>query len=99
MLIERAGHSPNRFIVLEVQLPFAAALVLPSCPSAVQGVLQNRELVRVVAYIIDEPRQQYGTDVRAAYSHRSTDGRPTFLASQTWHQVLPFVDGLGQASK
>ena len=38
-----------------------AALVLPARPRAVERVLQDRKLVRVVADIVDETRQQHGS--------------------------------------
>ena len=67
MLIQRMGHGADGLIMRQVQRPFATAFVLPARPGAVQGVLQDRQLVRVVADVVDQPRQQDRRDLRAAH--------------------------------
>ena len=99
MLIQSMGHGANGIIMRQVQWPCAIALVLPVRPGAVQGVLQDRQLVRVVAHVVDQTRQQHGRDLRPAHPNGAADGGPAFVAGQPRDQVLAGVDGLGQAGE
>ncbi len=99
MLIQGMGHGADGLVMRQVERPFAATLVLPVRPGAVQGVLQDRQLVRVVADVVDQPRQQDRRDLRAAHPDRTLDGGAALVAGHPRHQVLRRVDGLGQAGK
>ena len=60
-------------------------------------MLQDRQLVGVVAHLVDQAGQQHWVDAGAAHAQRAGDGRAALLAPHARHQVLAAVDGLGQA--
>ena len=79
MQIQGMGHGADSFIVRQRNWPFATTLKLPAGPGAVQGVLQDGELVGVFAAIVEEPRQQDWADSPSAYSDRPGDSRFSFI--------------------
>jgi len=99
MLIQRMSHGADGLIMRQVQRLACTTLVLPARPGAVEGVLQDRQLVRVVADVVDQPCQQHRRDLRAPHPDRSLDGGATLVAGHPRHQILPGVYRLGQAGK
>src|SRR5215831_8192347 len=93
------GHGPYGFVVRQRQHAFAAALVLPASPSAVQGMLQDGELIRVVTDVVDQACEQYRADVSARHAYGAGDGKSSLLPREARDQVLPVIDGFGQTGK
>lgn len=56
VLIQRVRHRADRVVVRQAQRPHAS-FPLPAVPRAVERVLQDGELVRVVADVVDEARE------------------------------------------
>src|SRR5262245_48946847 len=73
------------------------ALLLPLIPGAHQRVLKYRKLVGVVAHVVEELIDQLCRDPRAAKSDRTGDRFATLIARESRNQILPVVDGFGQA--
>src|SRR5262249_27210794 len=71
-------------------------LFLPLVPGAHQRVLQNRQLVRVVAYVVEQPVDQTRGDFGSADGYGAGDGSAALFARHSRDQVLAFVDGFGQ---
>ena len=98
MHVERMRHATGRFIVGQREWA-AGAGGLPVKPGAVQRMLQDRQLVGVVAHVIEQPGQQQRADLFLGHTGRSGDGSADLVTGQPGHQVLALVDGLGQAAK
>src|SRR5271166_2482788 len=76
-------------------MPFA----LPLGPGAVQSVLQNRELVGVVAYIVDQPGKKNGADFSATDRDGTGNRSSPLLTGETGNQVLPLIHRFGKTGK
>ena len=96
--IEGMGHRADRFVVAQSQGALAS-LLLPVRPGAVQGMLQDRKLVGVVAHIVHQPGRQHRLDLDALHPDRIDDRGAAFLRGQPGHQVEAGVDRLGQAGE
>jgi hypothetical protein len=59
-------------------------------------VLENGELIGVVAHVVDQPRQQNRINLCSAHAHGSCDAGTPFITRHPRHQVLAFIDRLGQ---
>jgi hypothetical protein len=98
VLVEGVGEGADGVVVAGLDGARLAA-GLPVGPAAGQGVLEQRELVGVVAHVVDEAGEQGGGDVGAAHPRRALDGGAAFVAAHARHEVLAAVDGFGQAGK
>jgi hypothetical protein len=83
----------------QVERTPTAAFVFPVGPGAVERMLQDRELVRVVADVVEEPRDQNRRDRSFAHPDWPQDGGADFVAGQARDEVLAVIDRLGQAEK
>ena len=59
-------------------------------------MLQDRELVGVVADVVKELLHECRRDLSTADGYRFLDGSPFLVSSQLRNQVLAVVDGLGE---
>ena len=92
------GHRADRFVVAQGQGALAS-LLLPVRPGAVQGMLQDRKLVGVVAHIVHQPGRQHRLDLGTLHPDRIDDRGAALLRGQPGHQVETGVDRLGQAGE
>src|SRR5215471_16886771 len=72
--VQRVGHRADVFVVLQIQRFFRASLTFPSGPSAIERVLQNGELVWIIADVIDQAGQKHRADSGAPDANRSGNG-------------------------
>ena len=95
MAVQGGGHGADRLVVGQRDRALASPL-LPVAPGAVQGVLEDRELVGVVAHVVDQLGEQHRLDPAAAEQSRVGDRLATFLAAEAGHQVEAGADRLRQ---
>ena len=57
MPVECMQHAANGFIVYEVEYTACSSIVFPVRPGAIQRVLQDRQLVGVVAHVVEQSCQ------------------------------------------
>ena len=62
-------------------------------------MLQNRQLIRFVADVIQQAFDEAGIDARAAVLNRLADDFLELVAGQAGHQKLRLADRLGQSAK
>jgi hypothetical protein len=96
---ERLAESAGGLEVAQVQRLVPGVVGLPALPGPHQGVLEDRELVRIVADVIEQAEDEAGADRRAAHRHRPGDGDAALLAAHAWDQELPVVHRLGEAGE
>ena len=68
-------------------------------PGAHQGVLQHRQLVHVVADVVEQALHQARRDAPDAHADGAGDHRPQLVAGQARDQVLAVADRLGQVAE
>ena len=82
MLRQRVRHAADGAIVVEVDRARRAAMRLPIVPAAHQRMLQDRQLVGIVADVIEQPDHEPRRNGAAADPHRLDDrGAPLLAAS------------------
>ena len=101
MAVQRLGHAAHRLglVVVECQRTVRAAPARPFVPGAHQRVLQDRQLVGVVAHVVEQAVDQWRRQRRAHHRRRAGDRLGDLVAGQPRDQVLAAVDRLGQATK
>ena len=72
---------------------------LPVVPGAHQGVLQDRQLVHVVADVVEQALHQARRDAPTAHADGAGDHRLQLVAGQARDQVLAVADRLGQVAE
>ena len=95
MGIEGGGHGADGLVVGHRDRALASPPV-PVAPGAVQGVLEDRELVGVVAHVVDQLGEQHRIDLGATDQGRVGDRLAALLAAEAGHQVEPLGDRLRQ---
>ena len=70
---------------------------LPVVPRPHQRVLEHRELVGVVAEVVEDAKDQARRDRAASHGDRSGDRRAHLVATHARHEVLARAHGFGQA--
>ncbi len=99
MVGEGLGHPASPFVVKQIDRYFKPPGIGPHIPRAHEGMLQNGQLIRIVAHVVEQPLYQGGRHGRTAHGHRPLDGAPTLFSGHARDQVLALVDGLGQILK
>ena len=95
--IEGAGHRAHRRVFVVPQPDRAGTGAdLPHRPGPAERMLQDRELVGVVADVVDQTRQQHRVDARAGHAHRSGDGHAALVSRHARHEGLTAAHGLRQ---
>src|SRR5205823_2552384 len=95
VLVERVRKSPGRLVVFHLNRPFlASSRFAPSRPCAHQCVLQNGELIGLIARLVEDTLHERGRDSLPA--ERGFNGLTPLLPRQSWNQVLRLVERLGK---
>ena len=94
--IERALDAPGRLVVRKVDLALARAEALEG-PH--QRVLQDGQLRRIVAGVVQHPLDEGGLDADASEQGRLLDGLAPLFAAEMRDEVLAAVERLGQTRK
>ena len=99
MVAQRAGGAAGGLVVLDVDRPRAAAHFGPALPGAGQRVLHHRQVVEVVADVVEQALHQPRRDPGAAQLDRLDDGLFALLALEPRHQVAAAAHRLGQVGE
>ncbi len=89
-------HATNRLVVTKVDRLILLVVPQPAVPGPHQGVLQDRQLVGVVAEVVEEALHQAPADRSARHPHRSLDGALALVPAQAGDEVLALVDRFRQ---
>ena len=83
----------------QVNRLIAFMMVHPVVPSAHQGVLQNWQLVGVVAHVIEQPVDQVRGDFRPPHCHRPCNRAAPLISGHPGDQVLAVIQGFRYVAK
>ena len=92
-------HTADRLQVAQIDGTAIRIVALPVVPGAHQCVLQDRQLVHVVADVVEQALHQARRDAPAADADGAGDRRLQLVAGQARDQVLAIADRLGQSAK
>ena len=98
MLGKGFGHAARGAIIVQIQR-FGLVGRLPVGPHPHEGVLEDRQLVGVVADIVQQPREQTIRDLSAGHLHRARDGCFALVAIEAGDQELALVHRVGQTGE
>ena len=93
---QRFRHRPDRLVVNQVDRLSLDVIRLPVLPGPHHRVLQNGQLIGIVADVVEQPQHQPGRDLGATDGDRPGDGVAPLVAVHPRHEILPVVDRLGQ---
>jgi hypothetical protein len=93
---QRFRHAAGRLIVAEIDGLAVRVIQRPGVPGAHQRVLEHRELVGVVADIVQHVLDEARRNSRSADAHRLFDRIAPLVARQARDQILAPVDGFGE---
>ncbi len=96
---ERFRHPTHALVVTQVERFALLVIFLPAIPGAHQRVLKNRQLIGIVADVVEELLQQAGRDLAPAHLDRTGDRTASLIAIEPRDEVLAVIHGLGQAGK
>ena len=94
---ERRRQAAGRLEVGEVDRAIVVAARGPGIPHPHERVLQHRQLIGIVAHVVQESLHEHRRDLRPADADRLLDRVPLLIAQQPGNQVLAFVHRFGQA--
>ena len=96
---QRASHRPDGFVVLQVERRALLTTSLPMLPGAHQGVLQDGQLVRVFAHVVQHALHESRADLPTADADRALDGLASLVAIHPRDQILVVVHRFGQTAE
>ena len=71
---QRLVHAAGRFVVSQIQRFVLAVISQPAVPCPHQGVLHDRQLVRIVAKVVEQALNQTRRNVASTHPYRPLDG-------------------------
>ena len=86
----------DRLVGRDVDGLAGLAMVFPVVPRPHQRVLQDGQLILIVAELVQQPANQPRRDLAAAHGDRTGDRQSDLVAGHPRHQVLAVVDRLRQ---
>ena len=95
MAVQRAFDAADRLVVSKLERPGGAG-PLPFPERSHQHMLQHRQLVRIVAGVVEHPLHQGGRGGDAEQPQRPLDRLLTLVPGEPRHQVLTEVERLDQ---
>ena len=72
-------HAPNAFQVIQIDRAEVRVMTLPVIPGTHQGMLQDWQLVHVIAHVVEQALHENRRDASAAHADRSGDHRLQFV--------------------